>query len=136
MTKIEVKAIADKYNMTILRNPVTSEAHGVYCDTENDIPELDAISNTVDWHNPAPGQVAVERQAFGPVYRYTIHCPTSWFDLWGWREKKSYFVLPEYRDLWSNDPEWDGTVDEKEIERLSREWGKSVEELMKQVGEE
>lgn len=136
MTKIEVKAIADKYNMTILRNPVTSEAHGVYCDTENDIPELDAISNTVDWHNPAPGQVAVERQAFGPVYRYTIHCPTSWFDLWGWREEKRYSVLPEYRYLWSDDADWNGIVTESEIKRLAREWSKTVEELMKQVEEE
>ena len=49
--------------------------------------------------------------------------------------EQKYTVIPEYRDLWSNDPEWDGTVDAKEIERLSREWGKSVEELMEQVEE-
>lgn len=48
---------------------------------------------------------------------------------------KKYTVLPEYRDLWSNDPEWDGTVDEKEIKRLASEWGKTVEELMEQVEE-
>lgn len=86
MTKIEVKAIAKKHGMTILRNPITDEAHGVYCESGSLIPELDAIANKVDWHNPAPGTVVVERQAFGPTYRYTIHCPTSWFDLWGWRE--------------------------------------------------
>lgn len=50
-------------------------------------------------------------------------------------DMKKYTVLPEYRDLWSNDPEWDGTVDEKEIKRLASEWGKTVEELMEQVEE-
>ena len=85
MNKNEVMELAKKYGMEILRNPVTNEAHGVFCEIENLIPELDAIANKVDWHNPAAGVVAVERQAFGPVYRYTIHCPTSWFDLWGWK---------------------------------------------------
>ena len=46
-----------------------------------------------------------------------------------------YVVRPEYRDLWSSDIEWDGVVTEKEIVRLSREWGKTVEELMEQVEE-
>ena len=86
MTKNEVKTIAEKHGMEIMRNPITDEAHGVYCESENLIPELDALANKVDWHNPAPGAVAVERQVFGTVYRYTIHCPTTWFDLWGWRE--------------------------------------------------
>ena len=86
MTKIEVKAIAEKYNMTILRDSITNEAHAIMCETESLIPELDAIANKVDWHNPAPGQATVERETFGPVYRYTIHCPTTWFDLWGWKE--------------------------------------------------
>ena len=86
MNKTEVMELAKKHNMEILRNPVTDEAHGVFCESETLIPELDALANTVDWHNPAPGQVAVERQVFGPVYRYTIHCPTDWFDLWGWKE--------------------------------------------------
>lgn len=46
-----------------------------------------------------------------------------------------YRVLPQYRDLWSNDPEWDGMTDMGEIKRLAREWGKTVEELMEQVEE-
>ena len=49
--------------------------------------------------------------------------------------EKKYLVWPEYRDLWSNDPKWDGTVDEKEIKRLASEWGKTVDELMEQVEE-
>lgn len=88
MTRLEVKNLYEKHNMTILRNPVTSEAHAVMCETEVLIPELDALANTVDWHNPAPGAIAVERQTFGSVYRYTIHCPTTWFDLWGWKESE------------------------------------------------
>lgn len=46
-----------------------------------------------------------------------------------------YMVRPEYRDLWSNDPEWDGIVTDDEIRRLAREWGKTVEELMEQLEE-
>ena len=46
-----------------------------------------------------------------------------------------YRVLPQYRDLWSNDPDWDGTTDMMEIKRLACEWGKTVEELMGQVEE-
>lgn len=67
-------------------------------------------------------------------------CP--WFDICDAMDvdveenmEKKYTVLPEYRDLWDNDPEWDGTVDEKEIRRLAHEWGKSVEDLMEQVEE-
>jgi hypothetical protein len=48
---------------------------------------------------------------------------------------RHYRVLPEYRDLWSNDSDWDGIVDAKEIDRLANEWGMMVEELMKQVEE-
>ena len=134
MTKIEVKALADRHGMIILRDPITNEAHGVYCDTEDTIPEPDAIANTADWHNPAPGAVAVERQAFGPVYRYTIHCPSGWFDLWGWAEK-TFRVLLQYRDLWSNDPDWDGIVTKAEIKRLAAEWGCPERDLMEQVEE-
>lgn len=49
--------------------------------------------------------------------------------------ERKFTVLPRYRDLWSNDPEWDGPTDMAEIERLAREWDKPVEELLEQVEE-
>lgn len=82
MTKAEVRVIADKYNMQILRDPVTREAHGVWIDTANRIPELDPYADSAD---PAQLPCGVTRVLQGEKYRYTIECPTSWFDLWGWR---------------------------------------------------
>lgn len=46
-----------------------------------------------------------------------------------------YMVRPEYRDRWSSDPGWDGITNMTEIERLAREWGMTVEDLMEQVEE-
>ena len=48
---------------------------------------------------------------------------------------KYYKVLPEYIDLWTNEALDELVVESAEIERLSREWGKPIEELMKQVEE-
>ena len=48
---------------------------------------------------------------------------------------KHYRVLPEYIDKWTQEALDDLTVDEAEIERLSREWGVSIESLMEQVEE-
>jgi hypothetical protein len=48
---------------------------------------------------------------------------------------KYYKVLPEYIDLWTNEALDELVVDSAEIERLSREWGKPIEELMEQVEE-
>ncbi len=43
-------------------------------------------------------------------------------------------VNPEHRDKWSNES-GECIVSKPEIERLAREWGKSVDELMEQVEE-
>ena len=144
MKKADVMDLANRYSMVILRDSITHEARGVYCDTDDAIPELDALANKVDWHNPAPGQVVVERQNFGSAYRYIIHCPTSWFDLWGWREdvdesQRIYRVIPKYWDDWfwglSSKEIGDATVTEDEIKRLAREWSVTVEDLLEQVEE-
>lgn len=52
----------------------------------------------------------------------------------GAQELTIYRVLPEYQDLWTNDP-GDCIVTRDEIERLAYEWGKTVEDLMNQVEE-
>ena len=52
---------------------------------------------------------------------------------------KRYHVLPEYQDAWygnlSTEEIGDAIVTEAEIQRLAREWGVAVEELMEQVEE-
>lgn len=86
MTRNEVKALAEKYNMEILRNPITREAHSVMCDSEELIPELDALAEQTAADGVLP--CGVMRENMGDLfYRYTIVCPTSWFDLWGWADE-------------------------------------------------
>lgn len=52
---------------------------------------------------------------------------------------KQYKVKPEYQDAWfgglPTDEIGDAIVSEDEINRLSREWGMPVEDLMEQVEE-
>ncbi len=80
MTKATMQSIADKYNMTILRQPITREAFGVMVETDDLIPELDAIVN-----EDKIAAVVGERYWLGDAYRYSFYCSTDWFDLWGWR---------------------------------------------------
>ena len=85
MKKNELKAIAEKYGMEIMRNPITREAWGLKLETAENIPELDALAGD-PWHFE---QVAVTKE-YGVFYEvngthlYTVYCPTDWFDLWGW----------------------------------------------------
>lgn len=81
MTKATVKSLATKYGMEILRNPITSEAWGVTVESDELIPDLDEYADAIRENE----RTAVERENLGGNYRYTITCPTSWFDLWGWR---------------------------------------------------
>lgn len=46
MKKAELKAIADRYEMGIIREEITGEGIGLYLVTEKDIPELDTLAST------------------------------------------------------------------------------------------
>lgn len=50
---------------------------------------------------------------------------------------KRYRIKPEFYDSWTNSPNYEtaSIVDADEIERLSREWGTPIDELMEQVDE-
>ena len=84
MKKAEAKALAEKYGMEIMRNPVTREAWGCAVDSPDLIPELDELAD--DWmpeHLNSPAWVErVRLEGYG--YRYVLHVPVTWFDLWGW----------------------------------------------------
>lgn len=45
MTRNEAKALQAKHNMEILRDPITSEAHALYLETEQPISELDDLAD-------------------------------------------------------------------------------------------
>lgn len=87
MTKSELIALADRHGMSILRDPITNEALGLALETEQDIPELDALAADIWAENP----VAVEKvlspyqEAHG-THLYKVICPVEWFDLWGWSD--------------------------------------------------
>lgn len=84
MKKNELKAIAEKYGMEIMRNPITNEAWGLKLETAEDIPELDELT-------VAFADIVVVTKAYGAYFDangthlYTVYCPTDWFDLGGWR---------------------------------------------------
>lgn len=82
MKKAELKAIAERYKMNFLRKEITSEAIGLYLDTEEDIPELDELLNP---QSPHEAVVATKRTGSG-INLYRVYCPTSWLDLWGWKD--------------------------------------------------
>lgn len=79
MTKTEAKALQKKYNMIILRHPITNEASALYLESDDDIPELDALAG-----KPL-GMCYMEATYTDAEARYKLFCPTTWFDLWGWR---------------------------------------------------
>ena len=84
MKKAELKALAERYSMEIMRNPITDEAFGVMCESEDLIPELDEIADSLDRMAPCTG---VRELIAGTTYRYKIIATPAWFDRWGWAEK-------------------------------------------------
>ena len=84
MKRIEAKTLQKKYGMEIMRNPITSEAWGLYISTDRCIPELDALSKQDIY--PCAMEVCYNHPEDGALYR--LACPTSWFDLYGWADEK------------------------------------------------
>lgn len=78
-SKKAIRALADKYGMEILRNPVTDGGRGLWIRTETEIPELEALADRIE-----PDKVQVTREYIGPIIEYKVITPTNWFDLWGW----------------------------------------------------
>lgn len=83
MTKSEAKAIQQEYGMEILRHPVTGEAWALYLETAHHIQTLDALAA----QDLAPCAMVADYglQSIDKI-TYKLVCPTTWFDLWGWRD--------------------------------------------------
>lgn len=86
MTKTEVKALQAKYNMEILRNPITDEAWALGLSSEKYIAELDDLTSTLPG-SLCPCAVTADYSVPGYTY-YRVVCPASWFDLYGWAGKE------------------------------------------------
>lgn len=88
MTRNEAKALQAKHSMEILRNPITGEAHALYLETEQPIPELDDLADISRRSNCcAPCYMEANCEVYnatGSGVTYKLSCPTTWFDLWGW----------------------------------------------------
>lgn len=82
MKKAELKAIAERYKMDFLRKEITNEGIGLSLVTEEDIPELDKLLNPKSPHEA----VVATKLAAGGTNLYHVYCPTSWIDLWGWKD--------------------------------------------------
>lgn len=48
-TKAALMALAEKYHMEFLRHYITDEGYGVYCVSDERIPELDALADDDEW---------------------------------------------------------------------------------------
>lgn len=87
MTKSELIALAERYGMSILRDPITREAWGLALETAQDIPELDEIAEDSDLTSGII--VTKEYGAYAAAHGthlYKVVCPTEWFDLWGFAD--------------------------------------------------
>ena len=83
MTMKDARALAERYGMEIQRDPVTREAWGCSVDSAAAIPELDALA---DDHQPNDIGTVIRATLPGYGYRYELHVPVYWFDLYGWRD--------------------------------------------------
>lgn len=86
MKKAELKAIADRYGMGIIREKITGLGVGLYLVTEEDISELDALANKAPLEKFEGIMVTKEYCPFASIHTYRVYCPANWFDLWGWAE--------------------------------------------------
>lgn len=86
MKKAELKAIADRYNMGIIREKITGAGVGLYLVTEEDIPELDTLANKAPFEKFEGIVVTKEYSPCDNTRTYRVYCPANWFDLWGWAE--------------------------------------------------
>lgn len=86
MKKAELKAIADRYGMGIIRQEITGLGVGLYLVTAEDIPELDTLANNPPFEK-FEGVIAIkEYSPCDNTHTYRVYCPANWFDLWGWAE--------------------------------------------------
>lgn len=86
MKKAELKAIADRYGMGIIREKITGAGVGLYLVTEKDIPELDTLVSKTPLEKFEGIMVTKEYSPCDNTHIYRVYCPTNWFDLWGWAE--------------------------------------------------
>lgn len=80
MTRAEAKALQKKYDMCIVRHPITNEAGGtVRLVSDYNVPELDELAGK----DISPCAMFIKYPGPWSVW-YDLICPKSWFDLWGW----------------------------------------------------
>lgn len=82
MTKAELIKIAETHRMDFIRQPITDEGVGVWCESIDRIPELDAICDRAEYDNVMGTREIVA----GMGYVYKLYCPRLWIDLCGWSE--------------------------------------------------
>lgn len=87
MKKAELKAIADRYEMGIIRQEITGLGVGLYLATEENIPELDTLANNPPFEKFEGVIATKEYSPCDNTHTYRVYCPANWFDLWGWRDE-------------------------------------------------
>ena len=81
------------------------------------------------------GRQMIHNQYAEPVSVYDRDAG-RWFDRVDENQPpKAYHVRPEYLHLWGSECTEETVIDERELRRLSGEWGISVDELAEQLEE-
>ena len=86
MKKAELKAIADRYKMGIIREKITGAGVGLHLVTEKDVPELDKLANKTPFEKFEGIIITKEYSPYDNKRTYRVYCPANWFDLWGWKD--------------------------------------------------
>lgn len=103
------------------------EAGGLPYNDETDtytVPDVDyCIEQAEDWQHSRGDYADDEPNEGNMVFVDEIQPP------------KSYHIRPEYLHLWGSECTEETVIDERELRRLSGEWGISVDELAEQLVE-
>ena len=85
MSDLKIRSVAKKYDMAILRDPITKRAWGLGLDSRQPIPELEDICSSPEL--PSLGMAGRAFEVDGTHY-YRIMCPPEWFNKTGGHESK------------------------------------------------
>ena len=82
--KAKLKELAEKYNMDFVVDDITRQKTGLWLQSGEEIPELEAICDNTPYRY-INGVCTRHNYDGGKLLTYYIGYPNDWCDLYGWR---------------------------------------------------